>query len=182
MVNKFVGIKTSSCTCCSVCLYCVCKVSDGFSKSSGTIWSEPPQDKTNKMICAPNEDSDQPGHPPSLIRAFAVRSMGSWGSNVSLCGQRRLWSGWADAQADLSLRWAQKSFCWFVMRRLISPCMQYLSTNKTLNKKQSVKKMAKFKILSFCQKVFSMHQMSSCKCSVKALVQVDFPVHALSEL
>ena len=23
--------------------------------------------KTNKMSCAPNEDSDQPGHPPSLI-------------------------------------------------------------------------------------------------------------------
>ena len=27
--------------------------------------------------CAPCEDSDQPGHPPSLIRVFAVRSMGS---------------------------------------------------------------------------------------------------------
>ena len=28
---------------------------------------EPPRDKTNKMICAPSEDSDQPGHLPSLI-------------------------------------------------------------------------------------------------------------------
>ena len=28
---------------------------------------EPPHDKTNKMICAPREDSDQPGHPLSLI-------------------------------------------------------------------------------------------------------------------
>ena len=28
---------------------------------------EPPHDKTNKMTCAPSEDSDQPGHPPSLI-------------------------------------------------------------------------------------------------------------------
>ena len=27
---------------------------------------------------------------------------------------------WVDAQADLSLRWAQMSFCWFVMRWLIS--------------------------------------------------------------
>ena len=27
--------------------------------------------------CAPSEDSDQPGHLPSLIRVFAVRSMGS---------------------------------------------------------------------------------------------------------
>ena len=28
---------------------------------------EPPHDKTNKMACAPSEDSDQPGHPPNLI-------------------------------------------------------------------------------------------------------------------
>ena len=28
---------------------------------------EKPYDKTNKMACAPSEDSDQPGHPPSLI-------------------------------------------------------------------------------------------------------------------
>ena len=32
---------------------------------NGTTY-EPPHDKTNKMT-APNEDSDQPGHPPSLI-------------------------------------------------------------------------------------------------------------------
>ena len=37
------------------------------------ITHEPPHDKTNKMACAPNEDSDQAGHPPSLIRVFAVR-------------------------------------------------------------------------------------------------------------
>ena len=36
-------------------------------------------DKANKMICAPNKDSDQPGHPPSLIRVFAVHIMGSQG-------------------------------------------------------------------------------------------------------
>ena len=38
---------------------------------------EPRHDKTNKMTCAPSEDSDHPGHPLSLIRAFAVRFMGS---------------------------------------------------------------------------------------------------------
>ena len=37
---------------------------------------EPPRDKTNEMICAPSEDLDQPGYPPSLIRVFAVRSVG----------------------------------------------------------------------------------------------------------
>ena len=39
--------------------------------------NEPPHDKTNKMACAPGEDSDKPGPSPSLIRAFAVRSMDS---------------------------------------------------------------------------------------------------------
>ena len=29
--------------------------------------NEPPHGKTNKMICAPSEDSDQPGHLPSLL-------------------------------------------------------------------------------------------------------------------
>ena len=33
---------------------------------------EPPHDNTNKMAFAPSEDSDQPGHLPSLIRVFAV--------------------------------------------------------------------------------------------------------------
>ena len=37
--------------------------------------TEPPHDKTNEMACAPSEDSDQPGHPPSRIRVFAVRSI-----------------------------------------------------------------------------------------------------------
>ena len=74
---------------------------------------EPPHDKPNKMACAPSEDSDQPGHPPSLIRVSSVRSMGSWGPKLSSCGQRRCWSDWMDAQADLSLRWAHMPFCWF---------------------------------------------------------------------
>ena len=31
----------------------------------------------DKMTFANSEDSDQPGHPPSLIRVFTVRFMGS---------------------------------------------------------------------------------------------------------
>ena len=35
-------------------------------------------DMTNQQNeCAPSKDSDQPGYPPSLIRVFAMRSMGS---------------------------------------------------------------------------------------------------------
>ena len=44
---------------------------------SPNITNEPPHDKTNIMTYAPSEDSDQPVHPPSLFRVFAVRSMGS---------------------------------------------------------------------------------------------------------
>ena len=80
---------------------------------------EPPHDKTNTMACAPSEDSDQPGHPLSLIRPFAVRMKEAWVLSYPLSAQRRLWSYWADAQADLSLRWAHRHFVGFVMRRLI---------------------------------------------------------------
>ena len=65
------------------------------------------------MTCAPSKDSDQPGHPPSLIRVFAVGSVGSQVPKVSSCGQGRLLSDWVDAQADLSLCLAHRSFCWF---------------------------------------------------------------------
>ena len=40
-------------------------------------WHDAHEDKTKKMTCAPSEDSDQPGHPPRLIRVFAVNSVGS---------------------------------------------------------------------------------------------------------
>ena len=35
---------------------------------------ERPNDKTNKMACVPSEDSDQPGHPPSLISLHCALS------------------------------------------------------------------------------------------------------------
>ena len=75
--------------------------------------NEPQHDKTNKMACVPSEDSDQPGHPPSLIRVFAVRMKKPWVLSYPLSAQQRLWSDWADAQTDLVLRWAHRSFCWF---------------------------------------------------------------------
>ena len=69
--------------------------------------------------CAPSEDSDQPGHPPSLIRVFAVRMKKAWVLSYPLSPQRRLWSDWVDAQADLNLHWAHSHFVGFVMLRLI---------------------------------------------------------------
>ena len=81
---------------------------------------EPPHDKTNKMACAPSEDSDQPGHSPSLITVFAVRMKKAWVLTYPMREQRRLRSDWVDAQVDLCLRWAHSHFVGFVMRRLIS--------------------------------------------------------------
>ena len=56
-------------------------------RPEGVVWSfciffghEPPHDKTNKMTYAPSENSDQPGHPPSLIRVFAVSMKKAWAS------------------------------------------------------------------------------------------------------
>ena len=61
----------------------------------------------------PSEDSDQPGHPPSLIRVFAVRMKKVWVLSYPLSAQQRLWSDEADGQADLSLRWAHMPLCRF---------------------------------------------------------------------
>ena len=62
----------------------------------------------------------QPAHPPSLIIVFDVRMKKAWVLSYSLSAQRRLWSDWVDAQADLSLCWAHSHFVGFIMRQLIS--------------------------------------------------------------
>ena len=50
----------------------------GKSLAGPLFINEPRHDKTNKVACAPSEDSDQPGHPPSLIRVFAVGIEPAW--------------------------------------------------------------------------------------------------------
>ena len=53
-------------------------------------------------MCA-YEDSDQPGHPPSLIRVFAVRMKKTWVLIYPLSAQQRLWSDWAVARRRVIL-------------------------------------------------------------------------------
>ena len=62
--------------------------------------------------CAPSEDSDQPGHPPSLIRVFAVRMKKPWALSSPLSAQRRLirlggCPGWSKSSLG------GHSLCWF---------------------------------------------------------------------
>ena len=66
--------------------------------------------------CAPSKDSDQTGQ---MIRVFAVHMKKHWVLSYPLSAQWRLWSDWADAQADLSLRWTHTHFVGFVMSWLI---------------------------------------------------------------
>ena len=58
--------------------------------SDFSVQNMSPHDKTNKMACAPSKDSDQPGHPPSLIRVFAVRMKKAWVLSYPLSAQERL--------------------------------------------------------------------------------------------
>ena len=46
---------------------------------------------------------------------FAVHIKKAWVLSYPSSAQRRLWSVWADAQADLSLRWAHSHIVGFVM-------------------------------------------------------------------
>ena len=54
------------------------------------------------MACAPSEDSDQPGHSPSLIRVFAI-----------LMNERK-------AKTLIRLGWVYSHFVGFVMTRFMS--------------------------------------------------------------
>ena len=80
------------------------------------IWAATWQNQQNE--CAPSEDSDQPGHPPSPIRVLAVRMKKPWVFSYPLSAQQRLWSDWANAQAGLSLHWAHSHIVGFVMSLL----------------------------------------------------------------
>ena len=60
-----------------------------LSGSAIVIWAATWQNQQNG--CAPSEDSDRPGHPPSLIRIFAVPTKKAWILSYPLSAQQRLW-------------------------------------------------------------------------------------------
>ena len=76
-----------------------------------TVWATTWSNEQNE--CAPSEDSDQPGHPPNLIRVFALRSVGSWGPKVSFMRtaktliRLRGCPGWSESSLDA------QPLCWF---------------------------------------------------------------------
>ena len=80
------------------------------------IWAATWQKQQNE--CVPSEDSDQPGHPPSLIRVFTILMKKPWVLSYPLSAQRRLRSAWASTAKTLIPGWSESSlgahsFCWF---------------------------------------------------------------------
>ena len=90
-----------------------------------TLRFEPHHDKTNKMACAPSEDSDQPGHPPSLIIGFAVRMEVAWTLSYTVSASKD--SDQTGRMPRLIWVFAGRTchFVGFVMRWLI--CMRLFS-------------------------------------------------------
>ena len=78
----------------------------------------PVHDITYKMACAPCENSDKTGHPPSMIRVFAVRMKKAWVLSYPLSAQRRLWSDWRMPRLILVFTGRTCHFVGFVMRLL----------------------------------------------------------------
>ena len=60
------------------------------------------------------------------FRVFAVRLKKAWVLSLPLIAQRRLWSDWADTQADLSLHWAHSHFVVFFFSCRGSNCFVLL--------------------------------------------------------
>ena len=82
----------------------------GIQRNAPCKWAASWQNQQND--CAPSEDSDQPGHSPSLIRVFPVRMKKAWVLSYPLISQQRLWSdcgcpGWSESSLGA------QSFCWF---------------------------------------------------------------------
>ena len=71
-------------------------------------WNKPKRQKTS-LPTFQNEDSNQPAHPRGLIEVFVVLMKKLCILGHPKCAQGRFWSDWANAQANLNLRWTHIS-------------------------------------------------------------------------
>ena len=76
-------------------------------------WVEHEKKFYNLGPCVTIKDSEQTAHPFSMARVLVYPSLDSPEAVEGTCEQWRPWSDCADAQANLSLRWSQKSYCRF---------------------------------------------------------------------
>ena len=86
-----------------------------------SMWATTRQSQQNEW--APSEDTDHPGHPPSLIRIFAVRMKKAWVLSYPLSApQRLIWLGGCPGWSESSL--GAQSFCWFCY--VVAQCLLLL--------------------------------------------------------
>ena len=97
---------------------------------------EPPHDKANKMAFVTSEDSDQPGHLPSLIRV-SLRTQWVANNPSFLHVDREDWSDRADARHSWIFAGRTCHFVSFVMCWLIYEL--YVSYNRAVDK-QSIER------------------------------------------
>ena len=74
---------------------------------------KPSHDKTLKMACVPCEDSDQPGHPPSLIRVSLYTQWVAQDQSFLHADSEDSDQTGRIPRAGLSLRLAHMPFCSF---------------------------------------------------------------------
>ena len=112
------------------------------------VWlSEQRHDKPNKMSVRPAKTQISLGIRP----VWSGSSLSAWrnlGSLATHWAHSEDWSDWADAQADLRLRWAHTHCVCFVMSRLISNLRNITSNANQIRQKQT----AKFFKQYWCQK------------------------------
>ena len=95
--------------------------------------------KNQQSECAPSKDSDQPGHPPSLIRVFAVRMKKAWVLSYH----------WALSEESDQTGWMPRLIWVFAGRTLTLLVLSRGGSNKRYNtdNQESIQKVSKNK---FC--------------------------------
>ena len=120
--------------------------------------------------------------PPSLIRAFTVRMKKAWVLSYPMSAQRRLWSDWASAQSDQSLRWVHTHFVGFVMSQL-----NYFFWQTGLGKKCYPRPnwSSLIRVYTVCHSVcifWTHYSMEEPHCSYVMIITAIFPVSEYLEI
>ena len=109
-------------------------------KFSGiNIWAVTRQNQ--QCGCLPSKDSDQPGHPPSLIRVFAVGMKKAWVGPylpIERTAKTLIRLGGCPGWSESSM--CAHSFCWFCHEAAHRQFMEasICSVTKTVNYKTSI--------------------------------------------
>ena len=108
---------------CTVCLFHWVKRQNGKQ-------SRPWSDCSSRPVCRNNWAASWQNKQNGMCAQQRLRSAcmkKAWVLSYPLNAQRRLWSDWANAQADLSLRWAHSHLVGFVVRWLILRIQVYVT-------------------------------------------------------